>query len=54
MMHLKKPKTALRDGFQSVIDYWPDSEEATIAAYCIADAYRKMGEVKDAQKPFAF
>lgn len=54
MMHLKKPKTALRDGFQSVIDYWPDSEEATIAAYCIADAYRTMGEVKDAQKAFRF
>ena len=54
MMHLKKPKTALRDGFQSVIDYWPDSEEATIAAYCIADAYRTMGEVNDAQKAFRF
>lgn len=54
MMHLKKPKTALREGFQSVIDYWPESEEATIAAYCIADAYRTMGEVKDAQKAFRF
>jgi tetratricopeptide (TPR) repeat protein len=47
MMHLKKPKTALREGFQSVIDYWPESEEAVIAAYCI-------GEVKDAQKAFRF
>ena len=54
MMHLKKPKTALREGFQSVIDYWPESEEAVIAAYCIADAYRTMGEVKDAQKAFRF
>jgi TolA-binding protein len=54
MMHLKKPKTALREGFQSVIDYWPDSQEAVIAAYCIADAYRTMGEVKDAQKAFRF
>ena len=54
MMHLKKPKTALRDGFQSVIDYWPESEEATIAAYCIADAYRTMGEVKSAQEAFRF
>ena len=43
MMHLKKPKTALRDGFQSVIDYWPESHEATVAAYCIADAYRTHG-----------
>ena len=54
MMKLKKPKTALRDGFQSVIDYWPDSSEATIAAYCMGDAYRTMGEVKEAQKSFRF
>ena len=54
MMHLKKPKTALRDGFQSVIDYWPESQEATIAAYCMADAYRTMGEVKSAQESFRF
>ncbi len=54
MMHLKKPKTALREGFQSVIDYWPESVEAVIAAYCIADAYRTMGEVADAKKAFRF
>jgi len=54
MMHLKKPKTALREGFQSVIDYWPESQEAVIAAYCIADAYRTMGEVADAKKAFRF
>ena len=54
MMNLKKPKTALRDGFQSVIDYWPESHEATIAAYCMGDAYRTMGEVKSAQKAFRF
>lgn len=54
MMHLKKPKTALREGFQSVIDYWPESREAVIAAYCIADAYRTMGEVKSAQQAFRF
>jgi TolA-binding protein len=54
MMNLKKPKGALRDGFQSVIDYWPQSNEATIAAYCMGDAYRTMGEVKSAQKAFRF
>ena len=32
MMKLKKPKTALREGFQSVIDYWPESLEATGSA----------------------
>lgn len=54
MMKLKKPKTALREGFQSVIDYWPESREATLAAYCMGDAYRTMGEVKDAQNSFRF
>ncbi|YCM44539.1 tetratricopeptide repeat protein [Verrucomicrobiaceae bacterium 227] len=54
MMELKKPKSALRDGFQSVLDYWPKSNEATIAAYCMGDAYRTMGEVKQAQKSFRF
>lgn len=54
MMHLKKPQTALREGFQSVIDYWPESHEATIAAYCMGDAHRAMGEVKKAQKAFRF
>jgi TolA-binding protein len=54
MVHLKKPKTAMREGFQSVLDYWPESHEATLAAYCIGDAYRKMGEVKSAQAAFRF
>ena len=53
-MKLKKPKTALREGFQSVIDYWPESPEATIASYCMGDAYRTMGEIKDAQKSYRF
>lgn len=54
MVALKKPKTAMREGFQSVIDYWPESHAATVAAYCIGDAFRKMGEVKSAQKAFEF
>ena len=54
MMKLKKPKSALRDGFQSVIDYWPKSHEATLAAYCMGDSFRTMGEVKSAQKAFRF
>ena len=53
-VHLKKVKTALREGFQSVIDYWPESHAANVAAYCIGDAYRKMGEVKKAQQAFEF
>ncbi|MCH7226276.1 tetratricopeptide repeat protein [Haloferula sp. A504] len=52
LMKLKKPQTALRDGFQSVIDYWPESHEATLAAYCMADAYKRMGKVKEATASF--
>lgn len=52
LMKLKKPQTALRDGFQSVIDYWPDSHEATLAAYCMANAYKRMGKVKEATASF--
>lgn len=52
LMHLKKPQTALRDGFQSVIDYWPDSHEATLAAYCMANAYKRMGKVREATASF--
>lgn len=52
MMKLKKPQTALRDGFQSVIDYWPDSKEATLAAYCMGDSYKRMGKVKEASESF--
>lgn len=52
MMKLKKPQTALREGFQSVIDYWPDSTEATLAAYCMGDAYKRMGKVKEATASF--
>ena len=29
---LKKQNTAIKEGFQSVIDYWPDSDQATASA----------------------
>lgn len=45
--------TAIKDGFQSVIDYWPDSPEATSSAYFIARTYKDMGEVAKAKKAFA-
>ena len=51
-LKLKKPVAAMREGFQSVIDYWPDSREANIAAYCMGNAYKKMGEVKKATESF--
>ncbi len=49
---LKKLNTAIRDGFQSVIDYWPDSREAVLASYLIADTYNAMGEVEKAEPAY--
>ena len=52
LVKLRKVNTAIRDGFRSVIDYWPDSEEATLASYLIANAYRSMGEIENAEKAY--
>ena len=52
-VHLRKLNTAIKDGFQSVIDYWPDSPEATAAAYYIGSSYKEMGDMKPAKKAYA-
>ncbi len=49
---LKKVNTAIADGYQTVIDYWPDSAEATAASFYIGRAYKDMGEVKKAKKAY--
>lgn len=53
MAKLRKLNTAINDGYRSVIDYWPDSADATKAAYMIAVTYRQMGQVSKAKKAFA-
>ena len=52
LVKLRKVNTAIRDGFRSVIDYWPDSREATQAAYLIAHAYRSIGEIENAERAY--
>ncbi|CAN5290452.1 hypothetical protein BH23VER1_BH23VER1_05280 [soil metagenome] len=49
---LRHVNTAIRDGFRSVIDYWPDSPEAIVATYLIADSYRSIGEVEKAESGY--
>lgn len=44
-VHLKKLNTAIKDGYQSVIDYWPESQDAVAAAYLIGETYKAMGEI---------
>ena len=51
-MQLRKLNTAIKDGYQSVIDYWPDSPEAVAASYYIAKTYKEMGDIKLAKKAY--
>ncbi len=52
LVHLRKINTAIRDGFQSVIDYWPGSPQAVAAAYYIGKSYKDMGEIESAKKAY--
>ena len=49
---LRKLNTAIKDGFQSVIDYWPDGPDAVASAYYIGRTYKDMGEMKSAKKAY--
>lgn len=51
-IHLKKLNTAISDGFQTVIDYWPESADAPNAAYYIGRCQKEMGEPKKAKKSY--
>lgn len=52
LVQLRKLNTAISDGFQSVIDYWPESPEATAAAYYIGQCYKDNGETRKAKKAY--
>lgn len=46
---LRFVNTAIRDGFQSVIDYWPESQEAILASYLIGSSYDSIGQTEKAE-----
>jgi tetratricopeptide (TPR) repeat protein len=48
----RKVYTAIRDGFRSVIDYWPESHEAAKASLLIGKSYKAVGELKNAIKAY--
>jgi tetratricopeptide (TPR) repeat protein len=52
-VELRNLNTAIKDGFKTVIDYWPDSPEAVASAYFIARGHRDTGDVKEAKKAYA-
>lgn len=49
-IQLRKHNTAIKEGYQSIIDYWPDSPEAVAASYFIGQAYKDIGEIRKAKK----
>lgn len=49
---LRKHNTAITDGYQCVLDYFPESPEAPIAALLIGRTYRGMGDLKLAKKAY--
>ncbi len=51
-VQLRKLNTAIKDGFQSVVDYWPESPEAIACSYYIARTYKDMGETKKAKQAY--
>ena len=46
---LRKQNTAIDDGFRSVIDYWPDSEDAIASGYYIGKTYQEIGQLSKAK-----
>jgi tetratricopeptide (TPR) repeat protein len=50
---LRLVNTAVRDGFKSVIDYWPDSHEAVVSWFMIGKCHLLNGEPSKADKVFA-
>jgi tetratricopeptide (TPR) repeat protein len=51
-VQLRQANTAIKDGFQSVIDYWPESPDAILARYYIGRTYKDMGQVDKAKKAY--
>ena len=39
---LRKLNTAIKEGFQSVLDYWPESPEPTASMYFIGQPYKNI------------
>ena len=52
LVQQRKLNTAIKEGFQSVIDYWPESPDAVVAAYFIGKTYKDMGNIKNAKKSY--
>ncbi len=52
LVSLRKQNAAIKDGYQSLLDYYPDSPEAPIAGLLIGRTYRDIGDLKPAKKAY--
>ncbi len=48
----RRHNTAIKDGYQTLIDYYPDSPEAVTAALLIGRTSRDMGDLRAAKKAY--
>lgn len=46
---LRKQNTAIKEGFQTVIDYWPESSQAIAAGFYLGRTQREIGRTKEAK-----
>lgn len=46
---MRRQNTAINDGFRSVVDYWPDSEDAIAAAYYVGKTLKDIGQSQKAK-----
>eukprot|EP00913_Durusdinium_trenchii_P023382 g21960.t1 len=49
-VRLKKHNTAVKDGYQSVIDYWPNSPAAIASAFLIGHTRKQTGDIPAAKR----
>lgn len=46
---MRRQNTAINDGFRSVVDYWPDSDDAIVAAYYVGKTLKDIGQSQKAK-----
>ena len=52
LVQQRRHNTAIKDGYQSLIDYFPDAPEAVTAALFIGRTYKEMGDRRAAKKAY--
>lgn len=48
-VEMRRQNTAINDGFRSVVDYWPDSDDAIAASYYVGKTLKDIGQNQKAK-----